>query len=79
VILGGIQVDTTATLTIQKGTRIYLHADAPFVVDGTLRVQGSSHDTDRVYFSGDRLDEPYKDFPGSWRVFILEVKATTIN
>ena len=66
VILGGIQVDTTATLTIQKGTRIYLHADAPFVVDGTLRVQGSSHDTDRVYFSGDRLDEPYKDFPGSW-------------
>jgi len=66
VILGGIQVDTTASLTIQKGTRIYLHADAPFVVDGTLKVQGSSHDTDRVYFSGDRLDEPYKDFPGSW-------------
>ena len=21
---------------------------------------------DRVYFRGDRLDEPYKDFPASW-------------
>ena len=66
VILGGLQVDTTATLTIQKGTRVFMHADAPFVVDGTLRVQGAADDSARVYFAGDRLDDPYKDFPGSW-------------
>jgi hypothetical protein len=66
VILGGLQVDTTATLTIQKGTKIYMHADAPLVIDGTLRVDGEASDTDRVYFSGDRLDYPYNSFPGSW-------------
>ena len=66
VILGGVQVDTNATLTIQRGTRIYMHADAPFVVDGRLLVQGIAADSGRVYFSGDRLDVPYRDFPASW-------------
>ena len=36
VILDGLLIDTTATLTIEKGTKVYLHADAPFIVDGTL-------------------------------------------
>ncbi len=66
VILDGLQVDTNATLTIQKGTRIFMHADAPFVVDGRLIVQGIAADSGRVYFSGDRLDDPYRDFPGGW-------------
>ena len=66
VILGGIQIDTNAVLTIEKGSRIYLHADAPFIVDGTLRVNGEASDSLRVYFQGDRLDEPYKDYPASW-------------
>jgi len=66
VILGGLQVDTTATLTIQQGTKIYLHADAPFVVDGRLIVQGTAPDSGRVYFRGDRLDDPYNSFPGGW-------------
>jgi hypothetical protein len=66
VILGGIRVDTTATLTIQKGTKIYLHANAPFIVDGTLIAQGEKWDTTKVVFQGDRLDEPYKNYPGAW-------------
>jgi hypothetical protein len=66
VILDGLLVDTNATLTVQKGARIYLHADAPFIVDGTLKVMGEKFDSTRVRFSGDRLDEPYKDYPGSW-------------
>ena len=41
VILGSIRIDTTATLTIQPGCRIYSHADAPFIVDGTLIVNGT--------------------------------------
>jgi hypothetical protein len=66
VILGGLQVDTSATLTIEKGCKIYLHADAPFLVDGTLKVNGEKYDSTRVYFKGDRLDVPYNGYPGSW-------------
>jgi hypothetical protein len=64
VILGGMIVDTNSTLTIQKGTRIHLNADAPFIVDGTLLINGTK--TDSVVFRSNRLDEPYKDFPGAW-------------
>ncbi len=66
VIIGGLLVDTNATLTIEKGCRIYLHADAPLIIDGTLQVNGEKYDSTRVYFQGDRLDEPYKDFPAGW-------------
>jgi hypothetical protein len=66
VILGGLQVDTTAMLTIQKGTRIYLHADAPFIVDGTLRAIGEKYDSTRIIFRSDRLDDPYRDYPAGW-------------
>lgn len=64
VILGSIRIDTTATLTIQPGCKIYSHADAPFIVDGTLTVNGTK--ADNVVFTGDRLDEGYKDLPASW-------------
>jgi hypothetical protein len=64
VIIGGIQIDTNSTLNISEGTKIYLHADAPFLVDGTLKVNGTKDQ--RVIFAGDRLDEDYKDLPASW-------------
>ncbi len=66
VILGGLQVDTNAMLTIQQGTKVYMHADAPILVDGTLKVTGNRYDSTRVYFGSDRLDYPYSEFPGSW-------------
>jgi hypothetical protein len=66
VILGGLTVDTTASLTINKGCQIYLHADAPFIVNGSLRVEGERYDSTRVVFTGDRMDEPYRDFPASY-------------
>ena len=64
VILGGILIDSSATLTVQEGTRIFLHADAPFIVDGTLIVNGIKEDS--VVFAGDRLDPDYKDLPAGW-------------
>lgn len=64
VILGSIRIDTTATLTIQPGCRVYSHADAPFIVDGSLTVNGTK--TDPVTFTGDRLDDGYRDLPASW-------------
>ena len=64
VIIGGIQVDSNATLNIEAGTRIFLHADAPFLVDGTLTASGTKDEP--VVFAGDRLDEDYKNLPGAW-------------
>ena len=66
VILGYLHVQANKTLTINKGCHIYIHADAPVIVDGSLQVNGLKDTVDRVYFSGDRLDDPYKDFPASW-------------
>jgi hypothetical protein len=64
VILGGMIVDTNAVLTIQQGTRIHLNSDAPFIVDGTLTINGTK--TDSVVFRSNRLDDPYRDYPGAW-------------
>lgn len=64
VIMGGIQIDTNAVLTISAGTKIFLHADAPFLVDGTLKVNGTGGEP--VIFSGDRMDPDYIDLPASW-------------
>ncbi|MBI1780889.1 MAG: hypothetical protein HYR66_05910 [Sphingobacteriales bacterium] len=64
VILGGLQVAADVTLTINPGVKVYSHADAPFIVDGTLTINGTKQDS--VVFRGDRLDKDYRDFPGSW-------------
>ena len=66
VILGALTVEANSVLTIEKGCRIYLHADAPFIVNGTLRTEGEKWDSTRVIFTGDRLDLPYRDFPASY-------------
>lgn len=64
VIIGGLQVDSNAVLNIAAGTKIYLHADAPFLVDGTLMAEGSKEAP--IVFSGDRRDDEYKNLPASW-------------
>ena len=64
VISGSIKVDTGKTLQIEAGAKIYLHADAPFLVDGTLIVRGTKNEP--VIFAGDRLDADYKDLPAGW-------------
>lgn len=64
VILGSLQVDTNVTLTLDPGCKIFLHANAPFLVDGTLITNGTK--AQPVIFTGDRLDEGYKDLPASW-------------
>lgn len=66
VILGRLTVDTNATLTINKGCKIYVHADAPIIINGTLQVNGEKFDSTRVVFTGDRLDEPYRSYPASY-------------
>ena len=81
VILGGVTVDTTATLTINKGTKVHFHADAPMIVHGSLQVNGEKWDSTKVTFTGDRLDEPYRNFPASYPgiIFTASSKNNTIN
>ncbi|MEO7524033.1 MAG: hypothetical protein ABIT58_08065 [Ferruginibacter sp.] len=64
VILGSIRVDTAASLLIEAGCKIYAHANAAFLVDGTLTISGTKDN--EVQFTGDRLDEYYRDLPASW-------------
>jgi hypothetical protein len=79
VILGGLEVAAGGSLTIEKGCEIYAHADAPLLIKGTLSVEGV--DTARVLFTGDRLDDPYKDFPAGWPgiIFTKESKDNRID
>lgn len=79
VITGGILVDEGTTLTIEKGCRIFMHANAPFIVDGTLVVNGTKADS--VTFQGDRLDEEYRNLPASWPglYFSATSKNSSIN
>jgi hypothetical protein len=66
VITGGLLVAEGVKLTIQKGTKVYVHADAPLIVDGTLEAVGEKYDSTKIVFRGDRLDRYYRDFPGAW-------------
>jgi hypothetical protein len=40
VIVGGVEVDENVKLTINEGCKVYMHADAPFIISGTLEVRG---------------------------------------
>ncbi len=66
VITGSLTINTGQTLTINKGVKVYAHADAPILVNGSLHTSGEKYDSTRITFSGDRLDEDYKNLPGSW-------------
>ena len=77
VILEGLQVAPGATLYINKGTKVYIHADAPIIIDGTLKAIGEKYDSTLVVFQGDRMDNPYRDFPASWPGIYF--RETSIN
>ncbi len=76
VITGGLLVAEAATLTIEKGSSVYVQSDAPFIINGTLLVKGEKYDSTRVQFQGDRLDEPYRNFPGAWPGIIFGPEST---
>lgn len=66
VILDRLTIEPSGSLTIQKGCQVFVHADAAIVVHGTLIINGQKYDSTKVVFQGDRLDEPYSNFPASW-------------
>lgn len=69
VIVHNALVEAGATLTINAGTRVYVHRDSRLFVVGSLKINGTK--TDSVVFQGDRLDPlvwigDYIDIPGQW-------------
>jgi len=64
LIIHSVLVDTSHTLIIEPGVKIYSHFNSTIYVGGTLVVQGTREDP--VVFSGDRLEEMYENIPGQW-------------
>lgn len=73
VIYGYAVVDSTASLTIEAGTKIYFHNNSGLWIykGGSLKVMGTIDNP--VNFEGDRPEDYYKDIPGQWdRIWINE-------
>ncbi len=69
VIVNNALVDSSATLQIEKGARVYMHANSRLYVLGSLKANGTKEDS--IIFQGDRIDRKvfvgsYKDIPGEW-------------
>ena len=64
VIFDDVLVDTLCTLTIEKGTQIYLSSGSDFFVRGTLNVLGEPDD--RVSFQSVRQDGSFENALGQW-------------
>lgn len=74
VILGALTVDTSVTLSLTAGCKIFNHANAPVIVHGTLLCNGTK--AEPVVFRSDRLDDPYRDFPAGWPGLIFSSVST---
>ena len=86
VLYGVTLVRPGCTLTIKPGTRIFAHAGAALIVQGTLRVNNPADfmpgtgptDTVKatnaniVRFSGDRPEAQYAAAPGQWTGIVLD-------
>ncbi len=79
VIYGAAFVDSAKALTIQAGTKIYMHKDALlYVYKGTLDIQGTLNN--EVTIQGDRLEADYDDVSGQYYgVYFDHAKPSTIN
>jgi hypothetical protein len=75
VVYGYAVINSYGTLIIDAGTQIHFHDKSGLWAysDGVLKVLGTLDEP--VHFSGDRLEEEYKDLPGQWdRIWLMESK-----
>jgi hypothetical protein len=76
VILNPLTISAGATLTMQKGVRVFCNANAPIIVNGSLRCLGGAAEADRIVFRGDRTDAVYRDYPGGWPGIVFAQGST---
>lgn len=79
VIYDSLVIPEGETLTIESGTRIYMHYNANIIVHGTLLIQGTLENP--VSITSDRLEETYQLLPGQWGsiIFTETSKNNSIN
>lgn len=76
VILKPLTVTAGVTLTMQKGVRVFCNANAPIIVNGSLRCLGEAPENDRIIFRGDRTDATFRDYPGAWPGIVFAQGST---
>lgn len=64
VFLDSVLVPRGCTLRINAGAKLFFHAKASLLVQGTLEILGTENAS--VSMKNDRLDPPYDYIPGSW-------------
>lgn len=74
VIYDSILVPRGCVLTIDPGTRIHSHNKSAILVAGTIIVNGTQ--SNKVVFTGDRLDPDYRDITGQWGSIHLLASST---
>ena len=80
VIYGYVLVNENCSLTIEKGTNIFLHPGSGIIVltGGTLIVNGEKDSV--VTFMGDRLEADYREIPGQWdRIHLSNISVANLN
>ncbi len=78
VIYGNLKFINGSKLTIQEGTKVYLHNDANLIIDtgGQLNINGVLNK--EVIIRGDRHDPKYDSLPGNWNQIQLATNSTAI-
>jgi hypothetical protein len=79
VLYNTVTIPAGCTLTISKGTKVFVHHNSFLDVKGTLLIMGAPDSL--VTFSGDNLDQSYYNVPGQWGGIIIETasKNNTID
>lgn len=69
VIYGSVLIDTTETLSVTEGTKVFFHNDASMIVAGKIMVSGTEEQP--VIIASDRTSEDYEDIPGQWKGIVF--------
>lgn len=64
LVYESVQIDSTATLTIEPGARIHFHKDAYMDAPGRIVADGTIDN--RIIFTSDRLESAYRNVPNQW-------------
>ena len=73
VLLDTVLVQDGATLTIEKGTKVFGNNKAVLLINGQLRSEGTPDE--RVVFSGMRREAEYLTAPGQWEGIRILTKS----
>jgi hypothetical protein len=74
VIWDNLVVPSGCSLTIKEGVKVYSHSKSFLVVAGNLSVEGTQQKP--VIFTGDRLEQIYKNVPAQWGGIYITKEGT---